>query len=199
MLKQALEYIVGLKKAEIFEMESGTYSDKPLTRIDYDPTPDTVKTSTLSSIIDYINKNVDYIRGNKLMIHVVSPTKVEVKDFLNCNMTRSTYMTAVADVPSIPFGEFIPLEKFKILLASCFEGSVPFGTESDKETLIHFVSNVQVGTIADYGDDGISQKAVVSRGITQKEEVIVPSPVSLCPYRSFHEVPQTKSEFFFRV
>lgn len=199
MLKEALEYVVGLRKPEILELEDGTYSDKPLSRIDYDPVPEAVKTKTLSSIIDYINQNVDYIRGNKLMIHVVSPTKVEVKDFLNRNMIRSTYMAADADVPDIPFGRFIPLEEFKILLASCFEDSEDFGCKNDKETLLSFVSNVQVGTVADYGDDGISQKAVVSRGITNKEEVLVPNPVSLCPYRSFHEIPQTKSEFIFRL
>lgn len=199
MIREALEYIVGMKKPEIIELDNEVYSDKPLERIDYDPTPAAVATSTLSSIVEYINHDIDYIRGNKLMIHVVSPTQVVVRDYLNRNMKRCTYMQANADVPSIPFGRFIPLEEFKILLASCFEVALPFDEGNDRETLMSFVSNVQVGTIADYGDDGISQKAVVTKGISHKEEVIVPSPVSLRPYRSFHEISQTKSEFIFRL
>lgn len=199
MIREALEYVVGMRKPEIIELDNGVYSDKTLERIDYDPTPAAVKTSTLSSIVDYINEDVDYIRGNKLMIHVVSPTRVEVRDYLNRNMKRCTYMVAEADVPFIPFGKFIPLEEFKILLASCFESGELLDEGSDKETLMSFVSNVQVGTIADYGDDGISQKAVVTKGISHKEEVIVPSPVALRPYRSFHEISQTMSEFVFRL
>ena len=199
MLKEALEYVVGLKKPEIVALDNEVYSDKPLQRIDYDPVPESLQTRTLTSIIDYINQDVDYIRGNKLMLQVVSPVKVKVKDFLNRNMVRSTYISAEAEVPDIPFGRYIPLEEFKILLASCFEDSKTFGCDNDKEILLSFVSHVQVGTVADYGDDGISQKAVVSRGITNKEEVLVPNPVSLCPYRSFHEIPQTKSEFIFRL
>lgn len=37
MIKEALEYIVGLKTPVITEIDGNTYSDKPLNRIGYVP------------------------------------------------------------------------------------------------------------------------------------------------------------------
>lgn len=37
MIKEALEYIVGLKTPVITEIDDNTYSDKPLNRISYVP------------------------------------------------------------------------------------------------------------------------------------------------------------------
>lgn len=53
--------------------------------------------------------------------------------------------------------------------------------------------------MAQYSDDGISQKATVKTGIASKGDAIVPNPVKLQPYRTFHEVEQPMSEFIFRM
>lgn len=82
-------------------------------------------------------------------------------------------------------------------MQSKFIDTAPDAT--DKELLLKFVGTVESGTVAEYGDDGISQKATVKTGIASKENVIVPSPVLLVPYRTFVEVEQPGSEFIFRV
>ena len=53
--------------------------------------------------------------------------------------------------------------------------------------------------IAQYGDDGVSQKATIKTGIASKGEVLVPNPVKLRPYRTFLEVEQPESAFVFRM
>ena len=53
--------------------------------------------------------------------------------------------------------------------------------------------------MATYGDDGVTQKATVKKGINGKEDAVVPNPVNLRPYRTFTEVEQPESEFVFRM
>ena len=200
MIKEALEYIVGMSKPNCIEKGDNTYSDKPLTRVDYDPAPEAIKTNTLTSILEYVNTDADNIQDCKLLIHVESPTRVCVQSYLNSNMRRNKYMAAEADIPKVLFGTFIPLEEFKIMLASCFADSDEEHLTS-KENLLSFLSNVQIGTVEDYGDDGISQKAEVKKGISGacREIKLAPNPVELCPFRSFQEIYPVKSSFIFRM
>ena len=51
-------------------------------------------------------------------------------------------------------------------------------------------------TVANYGDDGVSQKATITKGIAGKEDVIVPNPVTLRPYRTFLEVEQPEKQVY---
>ena len=198
MIKEALQYIVGMNEPHYFEKGTDTYSDKPLNRVDFDPVAETIGTNTLTSILEYITSNVDDIHARDLLIHVKSPTCVSVMDYLNRNMRRNEYIFANADIPEIRFGTFIGLEEFKIMLASCFADSDETHKTS-KEDLLSFLSNVQLGTVADYGDDGISQKASVKKGIAGFEEKLAPNPVELCPFRTFQEIYPVKSSFIFRM
>ena len=64
---------------------------------------------------------------------------------------------------------------------------------------IEFAGTVEAGTVAEYGDDGVSQKAAIKTGIASKGEAIIPSPIKLKPYRTFLEVSQPESDFVFRM
>ena len=55
------------------------------------------------------------------------------------------------------------------------------------------------GTVAEYGDTGVGQKAAIKKGVASLQEVEVPSPCRLMPYRTFTEVAQPMSNFIFRV
>ena len=71
--------------------------------------------------------------------------------------------------------------------------------ESDRALVLKFAGTVDDGTVSQYSDDGISQKATIRTGIASKGDAIVPNPVKLRPYRTFHEVQQPISEFIFRM
>ena len=65
---------------------------------------------------------------------------------------------------------------------------------------VDYATRCDVATdIADYGDDGVSQKATVKTGLASKSDAIIPSPVTLKPYRTFTEVEQPESQFVFRM
>ena len=70
---------------------------------------------------------------------------------------------------------------------------------TDKALLLKFAGTVESGSVAEYGDDGVSQKATVKTGIASKGDAIIPSPARLKPFRTFVEVDQPISSFIFRM
>lgn len=193
MLKEALEYIVGLSEAKTQILFGNAYSDKPLHRIDqYFPKADTVTVHTLTSLLDYIDGNIDEMAEN-MIVAVESPTKVRLYSQLDGNRDREYLMAAEAFLPKFCFNQFIDQESFCIALQSKF---IP---NMDRELLLKFAGTVEAGTVAQYGDDGVSQKATIKTGLASKGEAIIPNPVKLKPYRTFFEVEQPESDFIFRM
>lgn len=194
MIKKAIEYIVGMVEPHFTEHDGYLYSDKPLERIDYNPKASKIEMSTLSSLVDYIKAHVDEMAG-KMIIHVQSPTKVQMYSQLDYERKREYMVEVNASVPDFRFNQFTDHEPFCINLQSKFIDAP--GT--DRALLLKFAGTVEAGTVAEYGDDGVTQKATVKTGIASKGEAIVPNPVILQPYRTFVEVLQPYSQYIFRM
>lgn len=195
MIKEALQYLVELGKAEEHTINGDTYSDKPLHRIDmYIPKANAIEMHTLTSLVDYIKSDVDTM-SEKMIVEVASPTKVNLYSQLDYNRDREKLVSVSARVPEFSFNNFMDQEKFCINLQSKFIDD----PQTDRSLILKFAGTVEVGTVADYGDDGITQKATVKTGIASKGDAIVPNPVKLRPYRTFLEVEQPISEFIFRM
>ena len=195
MIKEALEYIVGMRKAELLEIHGDTYSDKSLERIGkYTPRAAAIEMTTLSSLVDYIKSKVDTM-AEKMIIQVVSPTEVELFSALDDDRKREKLVKVVAVLPEFCFNSFTEKERFVIGLQAKFVDD----PATDKALVLKFAGTVENRTIAEYGDDGVTQKASVKTGIASKGEAIVPNPVKLRPYRTFVEVTQPVSEFIFRL
>ena len=193
IIKEALEYIVGSQQPKIVEKGNWSYSTDPnLERMDECLRASALTMSTLSGLVDYIKSNTDEM-DDKMVVHVVSPTKVQLLSMLDLDRKRECLVEVDADLPEFSFGKFMDSESFLIGIRS------KFIQNEDAEKLLKFAGTVEVGTVATYGDDGISQKATVSKGIAQKETTLVPNPVKLRPYRTFTEVEQPESEFVFRM
>lgn len=194
MIKKALEYLVELAKPNFETIGGYVYSDKPLERIDYNPKAAKIEMNTLSSLIDYIKANVDEMPG-KMIIHVQSPTLVQMYSELDYERKREYMVEVNASVPDFRFNQFSDHEPFCINLQSKFIDD----PDTDRALLLKFAGTVEAGTVAEYGDDGVTQKATVKTGIASKGEAIVPSPVTLKPFRTFVEVEQPLSNFVFRM
>lgn len=195
MIKEALQYVVGLGKAEEHNICDDTYSDKPLYRIDpYIPKAEAIVMHTLTSLVDYIKAHIDDMT-EKMIIEVRSPEEVALCSQLDMNRDRETMAVVYARIPSFPFDSFMDQENFCINLQSKFIDD----PETDRALILKFAGTVEAGTVTEYGDDGVTQKATVKTGIASKGEAIVPNPVKLRPYRTFLEVKQPKSEFIFRM
>ena len=193
MIKEALQYIVGLGKAEEHMINGACYSDKPLHRIDtYYPKADAIEMHTLTSLVDYIKSEVDDMPP-RMIVEVKSPTEVELYSQLDPNRDRESLVVASARVPGFEFDRFVEHEKFCINLQSKFIPS------DDRELILKFAGTVEAGSVSEYGDDGVTQKATIKTGLASKGDAIVPNPVCLRPYRTFLEVEQPESAFVFRM
>lgn len=192
MIKKALEYIVEMSAPFITEINGEKYADKPLDRVETEDYAGSIKLTTLSSLVEYIKSNVDEMKG-KMLVHVASPTGVLLFSQLDKYRKRETVLFVEAGLPNISFDRFIGKESFNIALQSKFEDT------EDKAHLLQYVGTIESGTLTEYGDDGISQKAVIKVGISNKKEAIVPNPVVLKPFRTFTEVEQPASSFIFRM
>ena len=77
--------------------------------------------------------------------------------------------------------------------------SQKFIQNNDRDLLLKFAGTVESGTVAQYGDDGVTQKATIKTGLASKGEAILPNPVRLKPFRTFLEINQPESDFIFRM
>jgi len=192
MIKEALHYIVNLSQPSIQEIGGEMYSDKALSRIVHNPKAASIKFATLRSLVDYIRSGTDTME-EKMILQVVSPTMVKMYSCLDLDREREYMVEVNAELPQFPFNKFVEHEQFIIGVQSKF---IP---NNDSGLLLKFAGTVEGGTIADYGDDGVTQKATVKTGLASKSDAVIPSPVTLKPYRTFTEVEQPESRFIFRM
>ena len=61
------------------------------------------------------------------------------------------------------------------------------------------MSSIKDETVRISGDDGFTQTVTARAGVALVEEVKVPNPVTLRPYRTFMEVEQPPSSFVLRL
>jgi hypothetical protein len=194
VIKEAIEFLLGLNEPNIRSIDGITYSDKDLEPIIYNPKARAIQMNTLTSLVDYIKAQVDKM-DEKMIVHVQSPTKVSLYSALDGKRIRESMVEVMARVPEFEYGRFIEHERFCIGLQAKFLDD----PESNRALVLKFAGTVEDGTVSQYSDDGISQKATIKTGIASKGDALVPNPVKLRPYRTFHEVQQPMSEFIFRM
>lgn len=195
MIKEALQYIVGLGDAKLLVSDSGRqFSDKQIHEIKT-PRIDGFDTSTLTSIVDYIVKNPDELSTEEpFIIHIQSHEKVVLQTSIRiAEHYRDTLIRAESDLPSITFGRYLDVESFIIQMQSKF-----VKTEMT-DLLNRIVGNIKEEQVRTTSDDGVSQQVTAKTGIAKVENVVVPNPVYLKPFRTFIEVDQPESLFIFRM
>lgn len=198
MIKEALQYLIGLGEAKTSEIilpdgVKGVYSDKPMYRLETPVwTAERIYLHTLTGFVDYIKSKADKM-AERMIIEVQSPTNIFLYSQLGEKREREYLIQADALVPEFDFGRFYGQEEFCIALQSKFIAS------EERELLLKFAGTVENGTIAQYGDDGVTQKATIKTGLASKGEALIPNPVTLKPFRTFLEVDQPGSMFIFRM
>lgn len=192
MIRQALEYLVGLGKTEIIDVGGQKYSTKGLHHVK-DPVPEPLKLNSLTGIVDYIKTQFHIAVENPVVVQVDSHLQVSIRSQLKHDANRDHYAMAQAIVPTIRFGWFFPIEEFNIMMQSMF---VPSDITA---AVLKVVGNIKEEKVKNVGDDGVSQVVTAKTGIARVEDIILPNPVILAPYRTFAEVDQPASRFVFRM
>lgn len=195
-IKEAIAYITGLavkaEKPETIEINGRTYCTKDLRRYDAADKAEPIKATTLTSLVDYIKESREELR-DRMIIQVVSATKVLLYSGLLAERDRETLFEVNALLPQFEYGREYDQESFLVAMQSCFQKT------DDREAVTIMASNIVNTQQGTFSDDGVSQQAIIKTGVTTKDAAFVPNPVSLIPYRTFLEVPQPASDFVFRI
>lgn len=189
--KDALEYLVsiGKKEEKVIDVNGRKYANTALQAVK-DPVPERIMMGTLQGLVDFVN-NVDHGLGD-IFIHVLGPDAVSIVGKLTENfLDRPTFATAI--YPSRPNYSWVPIEEFIIHLMTSFVQN------DERNSLIKLLSSLRSESSLTLADDGISQQVEAKSGIAKIENVVVPNPAILKPFRTFHEVEQPSSPFVFRL
>lgn len=195
MIKEAIDYLLKLKRPETIQVEEKQYSTidiKPIYEAECSP----IKVYNLDSLIRYLKDDPDKNTDNTKIINVINPLEVVVLSSLFGKFKqREKYIVADYNdlVPSINFGRYCNVEEFIIMLKSKF-----IMTE-DLEKVIKVVGNITDENVTNYNDDGVTQKVTTKTGIARVGEVALPPKINLKPFRTFIEVEQPESEFLLRA
>lgn len=199
MIKAAIEKIEQMAKPYTLHIGDEFYTDKKVYRMNKEQAAEPIKITTLSGLVEYLKTcGEDMKEGNpgNYFIRIDSPTMVTVLSKLNRDREREKLVVCEAEVPRIPFEHFIDNEQMTITVQSMF---VDEPEKTDKALILKFAGTVTSGSVKEYSDDGVTQKATIKQGVASKQEAIVPSPCTLRPYRTFVEIEQPESQFIFRM
>lgn len=184
--------------AQQIDINGRTYTTKNIQEV-LEPEPACITVTTLTGLIDFLKINVDKLDVPSLLCHIESPTKVTLRSSLKGAFAqRFSYIHAKADLPEMHFDQYLDGEDFNVWIQSSFvEGED--ATENQKGLVLRYSSNVKQTVETGAADDGVTQVVSARVGIATIENVVLPNPVNLRPYRTFTEVEQPSSSFIFRA
>lgn len=194
MIKEAINRILELAKVEVVDAKPGQLVSSKLTQVQY-PTPPVLGLNTLSGIVDYVKADLE-LGNSGCFIHVEEFDSVSLYlPRIQDTQQRLKVLEASAEhcMNKFKFGSRIGVEEFIIALQANFV--------QDETTmkLLHIVSRMKAEKITQADDDGISQQVMAKSGVVMTQQVKIPNPVVLRPYRTFSEIEQPESSYVFRV
>ncbi|MBO6268612.1 MAG: hypothetical protein J6N19_05650 [Clostridium sp.] len=197
-LREALELVAELATAAEFpktiEVNGKQYTTQSLREVGKTPKAEELRATTLTSLMDYIRDSRNELH-ERMIIQVINPKRVELMTGLTEERDRETLFVAKAETPEFRYDAEYGQKEFMIAIQSCFE----IGLNDDRALLQSLAGNIDAKQEVNYSDDGVTQICVARTGVATKENVLVPNPVTLTPFRTFYEVEQPESEFVFRI
>ncbi|MCK5602619.1 hypothetical protein KAR91_12135 [Candidatus Pacearchaeota archaeon] len=186
------QVIEELSKVEEREIGGIRYFTKHLTDVGR-KRPEPMDVNTLQAVVDYITDNTELPKSG-LIVHVIDHENVSVKSSLNeLHRNRDFFLRASTIVEQHKFGKWYSIEEFIISLQARFVMAEAI------ENIMRVVGNLTVESSLQSEDDGVTQRVAARTGIARMENVDLPNPITLRPYRTFIEVDQPESEFVFRM
>lgn len=205
MIKEAIKFItqLGIKPGErVVEVVDADHKDRMFFVNDeglareVQPTNNRaqyeLELNTLTGLVGYIKSNLERV-DNKFYLQVLNERKVVLNGLLESDGGREFLAVANAIVPRFEYEYFHDAEELIIALQSTFTKT------ADRDVLLKVIGNVKEENVRNTGDTGYSQAVTIQTGLSSVEDVKVPNPVTLAPYRTFLEVEQPASDFIFRM
>lgn len=148
--------------------------------------------NTLTGLVKYIQSNLER-KNSQFILQVVNEKKVILNGLLESDGGREFLVAANAIVPRFDYEYFHDAEELNIALQS------KFVRNDDRDLILKVIGNVKEENVRTTGDTGVSQAVTIKTGVASSDDVLVPNPVTLAPYRTFLEVEQPASDFIFRM
>jgi len=203
MIAEAIQKIRDMVSPETYDLDGLNYSSRELVSVaSRTPPPDLVSISTLDGLVDYVNSPFDKPDdgetpdGTTDMCCVISsPTDVTLTSALDGDFNqRLKFVKCAARVRPYRWPDrYIDIEDFIIGIQQLF---IQDNTTAD---LLKIVGNLKSEAIGTLQDDGITQIVATRSGIASVANVELPNPITLRPYRTFHEIEQPASQFVLRL
>lgn len=190
-----MEYIKKLGgSTELKEVHGKTLAISPLGDVQHvsKPIPAPLNVNTLSGLVEYLKSGFDK-ESSEVLINIESPTHLSVVTKNNEEAERTTLMHVQALTPNFRYDNWYDTEEFNIKMQSVFVKN------EDSNVILKVVGNIKEENVRQTGDNGTSQMVTAKTGVGSVDNVIVPNPVVLAPYRTFTEVEQPLSSFVFRM
>lgn len=184
---------------EVLDVKPGQFLSRQVELPPQKPLAPPIYCHSLTSIVDYLTNINEGRLETGLVVHVVSPTEVDVFTALaNFEDRRFLALKAKADVPEIEVilggyeDAFIAHANAIIELQSCFV------QDGDVLDLLRDLGTLVWDESITNHDDGTSQRVVMQKGIDRVEKTLK-NPIRLFPFRTFAEISQPASDFVFRL
>lgn len=196
MIKEAIDRILQLAGPKTVEVEGLTYSgraDGSLSLV-APPAIGTIEATTLTAICDYFKNNIERIKDGDVFLHVVGPAEVSVIIAADLKFRRRQQpITAKAIVNKFKYDQWLSISEFIPAVQSMFADG------GDKSEVLKYAGNITHESSVNVADDGVTQRVQAKTGVARREDVALPSVVTLCPYETFTEIIQPERKFVFRV
>lgn len=192
MLKEFVEKIELMAlKSNLITLENGrVMSAYPLNPVK-EPEVECLRCHTLTAIKDYIGS----IDGNpNMMVHVKDWNTVRlIGQVFGHERQRDCFVESKSyDIEHL-FDCSVRLEQFIVYIQSSFV------QDDTTAAILKILGNVVQGKEAEYADDGLTQRVTTRAGVTRREVVDLPNPVTLRPFRTFMDIEQPASLFVLRL
>lgn len=178
-------------KTEVVSIDGKQYATKAVFTppLPNEPLVDALAVSTLTGFVDFVKANpsgdVLHVRNYHEVAHLGPIGGVR--------RMRDTFIIANCGAPLFKFGQFMPHVEFMIGIQSQF---LDYG---DRAKVMKTVGTIKDQQSKTSNDDGVTQQVTASAGIALSQEVALPNPVILKPFRTFTEINQPPSQFVLRV
>lgn len=189
-----VEAVVELAEANPITVNGKEYATKTVFNppLPQEPLTACLLVSTLTGLVDYCHYPQQRFDG--CIIHVRSYHDVALLSAIQgVNRLRENFITANCGAPLFKFGQFMPHAEFMIGIQALFED---YG---DRTKVMKVVGTLRDEHAKISADDGITQRVTASAGIALAQDVALPNPVMLRPFRTFTEIAQPPSLFVLRV
>ena len=185
-----IEKIEQMAKVERFEIGGIEYASKGLVKINQ-PMAAELKINSLTALLDYIEKEME---DAPHILHIVDHANVSLLGRLTTPYrTRENFVRAECHKYDFQYGNSYSVDKFIIAMQA------QFVQDETTAKILKLVGNLTSQTEVQTKDDGVTQRVEARTGLAKVENVSVPNPVCLAPFRTFIELDQPHSNFVLRL